>query len=79
MCKFCKVEMGNCEMLACENVDISVGKAKLGNSEIGLYIDNNEDGTWDIDASYWVSDILVTHIAVPIKYCPFCGRKLHND
>ena len=79
MCEFCKAERGECKYLESKDVDIKIGKATLGGSEIGIFIGNREDGTWNIETSLCVGDTFVTEIDIPIKYCPFCGRKLHND
>lgn len=79
MCDICKTEKGNCELLGNERVEFKVGIARLEDQLLTVYFDAKEDGDVIIDASYWIGDNIVADVTVPIKYCPFCGRKLHND
>ena len=80
MCNICEVKKGNCELLAEDKADLMIGRAKLGEIALDVFISNNEDGTWEIESSMFVSEIKdEATVKLPIKYCPFCGRNLHEE
>lgn len=78
MCKFCDVQAGDCELIACEYVDVRVGNRKLEDQMLTLFSDKREIDdrhfllmTYDMD-SYEA----VAKLEVEINYCPFCGKDL---
>ena len=79
MCKICEVELGDCYLVKTEAVDIKVGRRTVGRYEVDVNIERNDDDTFDLSASLFMDDgdtVLVN--SIPIKYCPFCGRRLHE-
>lgn len=80
MCKFCEIERGDCAAVNAESVDVMIGRRIVGKYEIYVTIDRNEDDTYDMSASLFTDDGDATLVnVIPIKYCPFCGRTLHDD
>lgn len=78
MCDICNVERGDCAMLVGKTTDVMIGKAKCGEIGQEIFINYNEDGTWEIDATMDVYDHYEV-VRLPIAYCPCCGRKLHEE
>ena len=88
MCKFCKTEPGDIATIReCQTVR-KVGRTVVGtdNLSVGWWrSDNDEAPATYITAEYYMTNkhpstyVDLAHVEIPIKFCPFCGRKLHNN
>ena len=77
MCEICKVELGEIENMACDNVEFKVGKRNLEDQLLVVAIRHNDDDTYSLISSYFMDDgDPIAEIKLPITYCPFCGKEL---
>lgn len=81
MCKFCNIEVEDINWLKEETIDIKVGDQTIGKYELNVTFDHKSDDEYELSADLWINDFdnVLLSASIPIKYCPFCGRKLHND
>ena len=82
MCEFCNVEPGDCIEYGVQDIELKVGDRVVGEEslDLGYYLNDEEVPESMLTASYWVDNSrMKASVTIPIKYCPFCGRKLHND
>jgi len=63
MCKYCKAQVGNLQMFTNASTDVEVW-----HDEDGGYLDISIDGI----------ESRLSESAIPINYCPMCGRKLNG-
>lgn len=74
-CKYCDdVFSGNC----CDDIltgDLKMGSVKIG--DISVFITENwKSGDAVLELYAEVADTPIIKSTVPIKFCPFCGKKL---
>lgn len=82
MCEFCKIEPGNYINYGIQDIELKIGDRVIGEESLDLGYDLSDDKIPEptLIASYWVDNsIMKASVTIPIKYCPFCGRKLHKD
>lgn len=82
MCKFCEIEPGDTKDIEELKYETALNGKVVDEESLvqSLYVDDNDVPTYYIVTAYWDgSGRCKGAIETPIKYCPFCGRKLHND
>ena len=81
MCEFCNFELDDISWLKEETIDVKVGERTIGKYELNVLMRQKDDNEYELSADLWINDdydVALT-ASIPMKYCPFCGRKLHND
>jgi uncharacterized protein (UPF0212 family) len=82
MCKFCTTEPLDCTDIAIHEIKLMVGDRICGEEtlELSYHVFDNDTPEHHLVAKYTINNSFDKGcIEVPIKYCPFCGRKVHND
>ena len=85
MCKICKTKPGDIKIIGKYTLKQVVGGKVIGTEDLVLEYYISDD---DIPEPYLVSDYVIHRgyecvekalVETPIKYCPFCGRKLYEE
>lgn len=82
MCDICKTEPGDIMRMGQHEVELICNNHVIGKEDLSVYyyVDDEETPSNYIVADYWVNNTYNKAVVrIPIKFCPFCGRKLHND
>lgn len=79
MCEICSVKKGDVELLVWNSVNVNIGGREFEEHALNIYINHMNDD-YSISADYMMDDKWpVASVAAPIRYCPFCGRKLTDE
>lgn len=78
MCEICKIKNGYCDLLVTKDADMKIGNTKIGELNLEVFIDSKDDGIWTLEPTVFFGDDVIADVELPIKFCPFCGRKLHD-
>lgn len=82
MCKFCEIELGYTATIEEHEYKTMLGDKVRDEDRysVGLLADDNDEPNYYIVAAHYSMSTGRDYdvMEIPIQYCPFCGRKLHN-
>ena len=86
MCKICMTEPGDITMIDEHTTEMVVKGEVRGREslEVKLHVNDSDTPEYYLISEFTIFQkhpttyVDVAEVVLPIKYCPFCGRKLHN-
>lgn len=76
MCKCHNVELGGLKEIVEDRIEVVIGNRKLADHMLTIWFKRTEEGQYRLMSSYSGFDDFNLEIDDPIRFCPFCGRKL---